>query len=63
MVLTEQGEIFCFGGGSCGQLGFGNIQHMPLDVDSCPFMPVPKKVIFLISQYVNRLIRCKEYSL
>jgi len=44
MVLTDQGEIFCFGGGSCGQLGFGNISQMPLDVDSCPFMPVPKKV-------------------
>jgi len=26
MVLTgDTGEIFCFGGGSCGQLGFGNI--------------------------------------
>ena len=25
MVLTNEGEIYCFGGGSCGQLGFGNI--------------------------------------
>ncbi|CDW71651.1 e3 ubiquitin-protein ligase herc2 [Stylonychia lemnae] len=47
MVLTDQGEIYCFGGGSCGQLGFGNIAQMPLDVDSCPFMPVPKKAISL----------------
>ena len=44
MVLNEQGEIFCFGGGSCGQLGFGDILQMPLDVDRCPFMPVPKKI-------------------
>lgn len=44
MVLTEEGEIYCFGGGSCGQLGFGAIVNMPLDVDRCPFMPVPKKI-------------------
>jgi hypothetical protein len=44
MVLTENGEIYCFGGGSCGQLGFGDILQMPLDVDRCPFMPVPKKI-------------------
>lgn len=44
MVLTTLGEIYCFGGGSCGQLGFGNISAMPLDVDSCPFMPVPKRI-------------------
>ena len=44
MVLTEPGEIYCFGGGSCGQLGFGDILQMPLDVDRGPFMPVPKKI-------------------
>ena len=44
MVLTEDGAVFCFGGGSVGQLGLGSIKNMPLDVDHCPFMPVPKKI-------------------
>ncbi len=44
MVLTEDGSVFCFGGGSVGQLGLGSIKNMPLDVDHCPFMPVPKKI-------------------
>ena len=56
MVLTgDTGEIFCFGGGSCGQLGFGNIAQMPLDVDSCPFMPVPKKIESLQNAFVVAL--------
>ena len=55
MVLTEQGEIYCFGGGSCGQLGFGDILQMPLDVDRCPFMPVPKKIESLNGIVVTQL--------
>jgi alpha-tubulin suppressor-like RCC1 family protein len=52
MVLNDKGEIYCFGGGSCGQLGFGNISAMPLDVDSCPFMPVPKKIDSLSNHFI-----------
>ena len=38
---------------------------MPLDVDHCPFMPVPKKVIFqiiLIHMHINRSKLLKESS-
>ena len=63
MVLTEAGEIYCFGGGSCGQLGFGNISAMPLDVDSCPFMPVPKKIESLQNQFVIQLACGDSHSM
>jgi hypothetical protein len=36
---------------------------MPLDVDSCPFMPVPKKVIYLNLINLHRLIAYKEFLL
>lgn len=55
MVLTGKGEIYCFGGGSCGQLGLGNISQLPLDVDSCPFMPVPQKIDSLGKEFVVKL--------
>lgn len=42
LVLSEDGTIYCFGGGSFGQLGLGIIKNLPVDVDECPFMPVPK---------------------
>lgn len=63
MVLSNQGEIYCFGGGSCGQLGFGNISRMPLDVDSCPFMPVPKKIEGLENQFVIQLACGDSHSM
>ena len=63
MVLSNQGEIYCFGGGSCGQLGFGNISNMPLDVDSCPFMPVPKRIDSLQTQFVVQLACGDSHSL
>lgn len=44
MVLSAEGEVFTFGGGSFGQLGLGNISTMPVDADNCPFMPVPKLI-------------------
>lgn len=55
MVLTAKGEIYCFGGGSCGQLGLGNISQLPLDVDSCPFMPVPQKIDTLAKEFIVKL--------
>ena len=63
MVLTNMGEIYCFGGGSCGQLGFGNISAMPLDVDSCPFMPVPKKIDSLQNQFIVQLACGDSHSM
>jgi alpha-tubulin suppressor-like RCC1 family protein len=42
LVLSDDGTIYCFGGGSFGQLGLGIIKNLPVDVDECPFMPVPK---------------------
>lgn len=44
LVLSEEGGIYCFGGGSFGQLGLGIIKNLPVDVDECPFMPVPKQI-------------------
>ena len=44
LVLSEDGAIYCFGGGSFGQLGLGVIKNLPVDVDDCPFMPVPKQI-------------------
>lgn len=44
LVLAEDGSVYCFGGGSFGQLGLGNIKNLPVDVDECPFMPVPKQI-------------------
>lgn len=44
LVLSEDGGIYCFGGGSFGQLGLGTIKSLPVDVDECPFMPVPKQI-------------------
>lgn len=44
LVLSEDGGIYCFGGGSFGQLGLGVIKNLPVDVDDCPFMPVPKQI-------------------
>lgn len=55
MVLTNKGEIYWFGGGSCGQLGLGNISQLPLDVDSCPFMPVPQKIESLTKEVIIKL--------
>jgi alpha-tubulin suppressor-like RCC1 family protein len=55
MVLTIKGEIYCFGGGSWGQLGLGNISQLPLDVDSCPFMPVPQKIETLSKEFIVKL--------
>ena len=43
-LSQDKGEVYSFGGGSFGQLGLGLISKMPLDVDGCPFMPVPEKV-------------------
>lgn len=63
MVLTEAGEIYCFGGGSCGQLGFGDILQMPLDVDRCPFMPVPKKIESLNGVVVIQLACGDSHSM
>jgi len=42
LALTDEGAVYCFGGGSFGQLGLGHIKNLPVDVDECPFMPVPK---------------------
>lgn len=44
LVLTTEGLIYCFGGGSFGQLGLGSIKNLPVDVDDCPFMPVPRHI-------------------
>lgn len=44
MVLSDQGEVYSFGGGSFGQLGLGQINKMPLDSDNYPYMPVPTKI-------------------
>jgi alpha-tubulin suppressor-like RCC1 family protein len=44
LALTAEGALYCFGGGSFGQLGLGNIKNLPVDVDDCPFMPVPKHI-------------------
>lgn len=44
LVLADDGSVYCFGGGSLGQLGLGNIKDLPVDVDDCPFMPVPRKI-------------------
>ena len=63
MVLTEAGEIYCFGGGSCGQLGFGDIFKMPLDVDRCPFMPVPKKIESLHGLVITQLACGDSHSM
>ena len=42
LVLTGSGRVYSFGGGSFGQLGLGHVKDMPLDVDNCPYMPIPK---------------------
>ena len=63
MVLTEGGEIYCFGGASCGQLGFGDIFKMPLDVDRCPFMPVPKKIESLHGLIITQLACGDSHSM
>mmetsp|Transcript_6640 Transcript_6640/g.6491 ORF Transcript_6640/g.6491 Transcript_6640/m.6491 type:complete len:569 (+) Transcript_6640:716-2422(+) len=44
LALSEEGSLYCFGGGSFGQLGLGNIKNLPVDVDDCPFMPIPKQI-------------------
>ena len=44
LALAEDGGVYCFGGGSFGQLGLGNIKNLPVDVDECPFMPAPKLI-------------------
>ena len=44
LALTDEGAVYCFGGGSFGQLGLGHIKNLPVDVDECPFMPVPKQI-------------------
>jgi alpha-tubulin suppressor-like RCC1 family protein len=54
LVLSENGEVFSFGGGSFGQLGLGPISKMPLDSDNYPYMPVPTRIealqdIFILS--------------
>ena len=63
MVLTDNGEIHCFGGGSCGQLGFGDIFKMPLDVDRCPFMPVPQKIMSLKGHVITQLACGDSHSM
>ena len=44
LALSEDGGVYCFGGGSFGQLGLGNVKNLPVDVDECPFMPAPKLI-------------------
>lgn len=43
-ILTKNGDVYSFGGGSFGQLGLGAISKMPLDSDSYPYMPTPSKI-------------------
>ena len=44
LILSDQGEVYSFGGGSFGQLGLGQINKMPLDSDNYPYMSVPTKI-------------------
>lgn len=55
VILTKQGEVYSFGGGSFGQLGLGSVSKMPLDSDSYPFMPIPTKIESLGNIVITKL--------
>ena len=44
VALTNEGRLFSWGGGGCGQLGHPDTQCMPKDEDGCPYQPKPKMI-------------------
>lgn len=44
LALTDDGQLYSFGGGSYGQLGVNDVEKMPVDADNCPYLPTPRLV-------------------
>jgi len=63
LVLSEDGAVYCFGGGSFGQLGLGNMESLPVDVDECPFMPVPTQITALKKIKISKIACGDSHSM
>ncbi|CAE6917531.1 HERC3, partial [Symbiodinium sp. CCMP2456] len=44
IAVSDQGRIFTWGAGACGQLGHPDTSSFPSDEDGYPFQPVPREV-------------------
>ena len=42
LAISDNGDIYSWGGSGCGQLGHPNISELPKDNDSFPYLPFPK---------------------
>jgi len=63
LALAEDGGLYCFGGGSFGQLGLGNVKNLPVDVDECPFMPAPKLIESLRPVHIVKIACGDSHSM
>lgn len=44
LAISDNGDIYSWGGSGCGQLGHPNISELPKDNDNFPYLPFPKLI-------------------
>ena len=55
VALTNEGRLYSWGGGGCGQLGHPDTSSMPKDEDGCPYQPKPKLIVALRQMEVKEV--------
>ena len=62
VALTNEGRLYSWGGGGCGQLGHPDTSSMPKDEDGCPYQPKPKLIVALRQMEVKEVSCGKAHT-
>jgi len=62
VARSNEGKLYSWGGGGCGQLGHSDTKTMPKDEDGCVYLPIPLQIELLKEFYVDEVAAGKAHT-
>jgi len=62
VAICQEGRLYSWGGGGCGQLGHSETSKMPKDEDGCPYQPTPRIVDSLRPYHISSIACGKAHT-